>query len=236
MRDPNLTPGQRDILRRLVVADPVGSRERIRGQFLAATGRAISRETVARARREATHGMAVATEGPIRPPCPGGSPGLAGQQRSALLALIDAHPAATPGQVAKMFLARTGRMLARQTVRDYIRRRRFPVRPATNNHLTHQERELLASLIRDAAPEFCRSQVAREFVALSGRPIHPTSVGRFMETYLGLPKVAQGSFSASTIRADKARHLAEASVRKLASAPIDRSARPGRTGRVTPYT
>ena len=98
--------------------------------------------------------------------------------------------------------------------------------------MRESERELLLSIARDNAPEFCSAQIAREFAALAGRPITAWSVNRFLRGRLGLPGPGKGKGPREVAPSAWEEAIAEARAVKLAAAPVDRSVRPGRTSRI----
>ena len=116
--------------------------------------------------------------------------------RVALAALMAAHPGATNGQLRIWLRRRTGRSISKSSMLRAMRegyRLRGTGKPGS--HLDAEQLRTLESLARDAAPRYCRSEIRREFIATTGRPITVGSVSRFLVVNLGLPKLGRGDYS-----------------------------------------
>lgn len=119
-------------------------------------------------------------------PIPTRRPDLTADQRRTLLALLADRPGWTDGRIALAFERRTGRKVASSSVR---RIRLSGYRSATSadprRHLDEAERAILERLCHRAAPRYDRRAIAKAFEAEAGRPIHPTTVGRFLTRHFG---------------------------------------------------
>lgn len=224
MRESNLTEAQRAVLRKLCVAHPLMPRAKLASLFESRSGRSVSISTLARVRRESS-----APPAPAASPQPNRRRVLSDPERAELARVFADHPRATIRQAANIFRARTGRRLSSSTV--YYARADPSSLARSRRQLSPVHRDLLASIVAEAGPEFCRAQIRREFVALSGRPITSGCVSEFVRFAMGLPALPRGSNSGGSELRSRPRALAAASARKLDAAPVDRSPRPGRTGR-----
>ncbi len=100
---------------------------------------------------------------------------LADAERAVLLE-VARRPGLSNAQVVAIFRARTGRTIARSTAGEAKRGDLPPGPPAWQ--LTGPERAGLEWLIAESGPGFNSREVARQFAALAGRPIHPSRVRR----------------------------------------------------------
>lgn len=114
-------------------------------------------------------------------------------ERLILLGLIrDCRPRLSCGQVVKLFRARTGKAISRSRILQIERRGYDPTGlDARGRKLSAEQVDLLDVLIRDAKPHYCRSEIARQFEAATGRPLGRQSVYRRC-LRLGLPAHRNG--------------------------------------------
>ena len=116
---------------------------------------------------------------------------LTPDHRRILLDLIAAdRPRLSYGQIAKKFRARTGREIDWSTVR--AAERHGPPPPTYRGDLSIPERQALRKLIRDDAPRFCRSKIARDLETLTGRKVHRDTVRRYAVEVMGLSPLRRG--------------------------------------------
>lgn len=152
------------------------------------------------------------------------------EDRSVICRIFEANPSATRRAVARMFERETGRTISRGGV--YYARRRGAAYSGPRSHLTDAEREVLRRVVSEADRDTPCSEIALAFQAACGRRLAANSVRRFMTRDLGLPPIGVGrNCQSHRRRLVEARAVIE-SRRKLESAPVDRSVRPGRTSRI----
>ena len=131
-------------------------------------------------------------------------------ERGILLAVLRDHPRVSDAQAANIFRSRAGRAIHRDTARSARLRGYKPAGdPIPGRHLSSAQRQVLDGLCLEAAPLYCRTEIARQFEAATGPPITGSAVARHLTAKLGLPKLPRGIYAGGIAQYEASRRRRE---------------------------
>jgi transposase len=151
---------------------------------------------------------------------------LSAEQRVILSELVATHADATPGQLVKMFQARTGRKIGRDTARKAKKFGPVDYDSRGWGWLSPKQIQILREVIAEVGPpDYCRAEIASEFTLRSGRSIAVRSVSRFLIEKMGFPHRKPKEFAPNGARWTLPERIEAAGERKREREPDRRLAR-----------